>query len=98
MCGTRWYGSVIPVAPVSFRAQITTKLYELKTALDARRAQWRAETGASTDVLGAKIHALSVALQGQTSMHTPIKTYPHTREEKTIILKYTVVVAATSDS
>ena len=82
MCGTRWYGSVIPVAPVSFRAQITTKLYELKTALDARRGRWRAETGASTYVLGAKIHALSVALQGQTSMHTPINAHTHTQGKK----------------
>ena len=40
-CGARWYEPVIPVAPVSFRAHITTKLHELKTVLDEGRSRWR---------------------------------------------------------
>ena len=39
--GTRWYEPVIPVLPVAIGVLITTKLDELKTALDASRAKWR---------------------------------------------------------
>ena len=42
MCGTG-YEPAIPVAHVSFTAHITTKLHELKTALDPSRGQWRAK-------------------------------------------------------
>ena len=38
----RWYEPAIPVAPVSFRGHITTKLHELKTVLDAGRGGRRA--------------------------------------------------------
>ena len=41
-CGTRWFEPVIPVTPGAIEGHITTKLHELKTALDAGRGGWNA--------------------------------------------------------
>ena len=49
------YEPVIPVAPVSLRGHVKTKLHELKTVLDAGRGGWSAQIGASTVALAAEI-------------------------------------------
>ena len=68
--GNRWYEPVIPVAPAAIRGHITTKLHELKPALDASKGQYRRKYKASTDAPGVEIGIASAAFEGQTSMHT----------------------------
>ena len=78
-----WYQVVRACNPmgacVLYSAYITTKLHEVKTALESSKGQWRAN-------YGTEVHALSVTLQGQTWMHTPMHTPTHTKEEITILL------------
>ena len=73
------------MALVANIAHITTKLHELKPALDASRGGSKCNDGASTNALGAAMGGLAVAFEDQGSMHTP--THQHTREERTIVLK-----------
>ena len=55
---------------LAIRSHITTKLHELKTALDASRGEWRCKQGASTDAAKLEIRCALVGFEGKSSMHT----------------------------
>ena len=77
---------VIPVSLVSIGGHITSKLNELNAVLDASRGGWCRLIGASTAALAAEIHAISVAFDGPTSMHTQTNTpiHKHIRGKRAI--------------
>ena len=68
--GTSWYQPAIPVTPVVVGTHTMTKLYELKTAMDPRRGEWRCNLRVSTDAARVEIGDGLVAFEGRRSMRT----------------------------
>ena len=98
--GTSWYQPVIPVSAGTSPWQvehifITTKLHELKTALEASRGEWRCKYEASTDAARVEINCALVAFGINLNAYTHQHTRIH-KERKNNFIKYAHAVGKRS--